>query len=123
MTDASVAAMEALPGTETLIAGGHDRGLDYSSLAQYLNKGQIKTLILFPPTGKRIWEEICKVVSEGNRPEKFDVKTMEQAVKRAFAETSPGKICLLSPASASFGIFKDYKDRGEQFKKEISKLT
>lgn len=120
---AAIEAMEALPETETLIAGGHDRGLDYSHLAQYLANGQIKTLILFPTTGKIIWEEICKVVSESNRPEKFDVKTMEQAVRIAFAETSLGKICLLSPASASFGIFKDYKDRGEQFKREIQRLS
>ena len=119
---ATIEAMEALPSTETLIAGGHDRGLDYSSLAKYLNKGQIKTLILFPPTGVRIWEEICGIISESSRPEKFDVKTMEQAVRIAAAETAPHKICLLSPASASFGIFKDYKDRGEQFKKEVNKL-
>jgi len=120
--EATIEAMEALPDTETLIAGGYDRGLDYSSLAQYLRNGQIKTLILFSPTGKRIWEEICKVTSEGARPKKFDVTNMEQAVKIAAAETAPHKICLLSPASASFGIFKDYKDRGEQFKKAVRHL-
>jgi len=128
---AAIEGMETLPDTETLIAGGHDRGLDYSSLAQYLNKGQIKTLILFPPTGTRIWEEICKarhhmapgkVTSEASRPEKFDVTTMKQAVRIAASETQPGKICLLSPASASFGTFKDYKDRGNQFKEEVEKL-
>lgn len=120
--EACIQALEALPNTETLIAGGHDRGLDYSSLAQYLNKKQIKTLILFPPTGIKIWEEICRVTSDIGRPEKFDVKTMEQAVQIAASKTEPGKICLLSPASASFGIFKDYKDRGKQFKKEVSRL-
>ncbi len=119
--EATIEALETLPDTETLIAGGYDRGLDYSALGQYLNKGQIKTLILFPPTGSRIWEEVCKVTSEGNRPEKFDVTTMEQAVRIARAETAPHKICLLSPASASFGRFKDYKDRGNQFKKEIGR--
>jgi UDP-N-acetylmuramoylalanine--D-glutamate ligase len=121
--EAAIEAMEALPDTETLIAGGHDRGLSFASLGQYLNKGQIKTLILFPPTGGKIWEEVCRSTSEENRPEKFDVKTMEQAVRIAAVETLPGKICLLSPASASFGIFKDYKDRGNQFKEEVNKLT
>lgn len=120
--EATIEALEALPDTETLIAGGFDRGLGYSQLGQYFNKGQIKTLILFPPTGVRIWEEICKATSEGSRPEKFDVATMKQAVRIAAAETAPGKICLLSPASASFGLFRDYKDRGEQFKKEVSLL-
>jgi len=121
--EATIEAIEALPDTETLIAGGFDRGLDYSGLAQYLIKGRLKTLILFPPTGERIWNEIIKVTSEGSRPEKFDVKTMEQAVRIANAETTPGKIVLLSPASASFGIFKNYKDRGEQFKKAVSAIS
>ncbi|MDP2637898.1 MAG: UDP-N-acetylmuramoyl-L-alanine--D-glutamate ligase [Candidatus Levybacteria bacterium] len=121
--EAAIEAMEALPDAQTLIAGGHDRGLDYSILGQYFNKGQIKTLILFPPTGERIWKAICDTTSEASRPEKFDVRTMEQAVRIAAAETNPGKAVLLSPASASFGIFKDYKDRGEQFKKEINKFS
>lgn len=121
--EAAIEAMETLPDTETLIAGGFDRGLDYSGLGQYLNKGQIKTLILFPPTGARIWEEICKATSEESRPEKFDVTTMKQAVRIAAAETLPGKVCLLSPASASFGLFKDYKDRGEQFRKAVNKIS
>lgn len=120
--EATIQALETLPDTETLIAGGYDRGLDYSGLAQYLSKGQIKTLILFPPTGIRIWDEIRKSISDANRPEKFDVVTMKQAVRIAAAETAPGKTVLLSPASASFGIFKDYKDRGEQFKKEVKNL-
>jgi len=120
--EAAIKALEALPNTETLIAGGYDRGLDYSSLAQYLRNGQIKTLILFAPSGVRIWDEICKVVSKSNRPEKFNVRRMKQAVRIAATETAPGKVCLLSPASASFGTFKDYKDRGDQFKKEVNKL-
>ena len=120
--EAAIEAMEALPDTETLIAGGYDRGLNFAALGQYLSKGQIKTLILFPPTGERIWKEVCKFTSKENRPEKFDVRTMKQAVRIAAAEALPGKIVLLSPASASFGIFKDYKDRGNQFKEEVGKL-
>ncbi len=119
---ATIQALETLSNTQTLIAGGYDRGIDYSSLAQYLSKDQIKTLILFPPSGARIWDAICGVTSKINRPDKFDVKTMREAVRLASDKTLSGKICLLSPASASFGIFKDYKDRGDQFKKEISKL-
>lgn len=120
---ATIQALESLPQTETLIAGGHDRGINFTPLAEFLAKShQIKTLILFPPTGIIIWDEICKAMLKEERPEKFDVKTMEQAVRIVAAETAPGKICLLSPASASFGIFKNYKDRGEQFKKEIEKL-
>ena len=98
---------------ETLIAGGFDRGLDYSTLSEEINKLNIKNLILFPDTG----EKIGKGVSD--KIKKFNVNNMEEAVRIAFENTSPGKIVLLSPASASFNMFKDYEDRGNQFKKEV----
>jgi UDP-N-acetylmuramoylalanine--D-glutamate ligase len=117
--EATIRALETFPDTETLIVGGYDRGLDFKKLGEYLSHTSVKTLILFPESGKRIWEEVYRVIPENKRPEKIDVTSMEQAVRIAFAETMPGRTCLLSPASASFGIFKNYKDRGEQFKKAI----
>jgi len=120
LPQATIEALKTLKDTETLITGGFDRGLDYKDLAKAVIQSGVKTLILFPTTGEKIWKEICE---ETNNPaEKFDVTTMEQAVKIAFAETTPGKICLMSPASASFNLFKNYKDRGEQFKKQVSLL-
>lgn len=121
--EATISAIEALgEDVETLIMGGHDRGLDYKSLGVYLVKSKVKTLILFPPSGKRIWDTVQKSSKNTKRKiDKFDVSSMDEAMKIAFAQTQRGKICLLSPASASFGIFKDYKDRGDQFRKEIEK--
>ena len=78
----------------------------------------MQNLILFAPAGKRIWQEVVKAGGE-EKLKKFDVSSMKQAVLIASEETSSGKICLLSPAAASFGTFKDYKDRGEQFRTEI----
>lgn len=120
--EATIQALETFPDTETLIAGGYDRGLDYSKLGEYLAKERIKTLILFPKSGERIWQAVRKANNSLSSLEKFDVKSMRDAVRLAFSETKPGKICLLSPASASFGTFKDYKDRGEQFKQEVRRL-
>lgn len=118
-----IQALETLPQTETLIAGGFDRGLDFSVIGEDIAKSNVKTLILFPTTGERIWQSVCNTIPEKQRPEKFDVLTMAQAVRIAFAQTTSGKICLLSPASASFGIFKNYKDRGNQFRQEVEKFN
>jgi len=111
---------------ETLIAGGYDRGLDYTALGEYLAKNQVKTVILFEPSGNRIWEAVEAAFAEGygepGRIKKLMVESMHQAVFLASEETESGKICLLSPASASFGRFKNYKDRGEQFRKEVQRL-
>lgn len=101
---------------ETLIAGGFDRGLNYSILSEEINKSNIKNLILFPDTGEKIGQGVSKKIK------KFNATSMEKAVKIAYDATTPGKIVLLSPASASFNMFKNYEDRGEQFKKWVEKL-
>ncbi|MDP2649633.1 MAG: UDP-N-acetylmuramoyl-L-alanine--D-glutamate ligase [bacterium] len=119
--EATAGALSALgSNVTTLIAGGFDRGLDYSILGQAIAKSHIKTLILFPDTGVKIWDSVCKYCKK--LPRKFDVLDMEKAVKIAFAQTEKGKICLLSPASTSFNLFRDYEDRGNQFKDWVKKL-
>lgn len=117
---ATMEALDALEETETLIAGGFDRGIDYKALGLKIANSKVKALILFPTTGEKIWRAVCEATK--TPPEKFEATTMQQAVRIAFAETSPGKICLMSPASASFNLFKNYKDRGNQFKKEVAAL-
>lgn len=118
--EATIEAIESLIDVQTLICGGFDRGLDFTKLGEKIANSQIKTLILFPTTGKKIWDAVIKYTN--HPPKKFDVESMNSAVGIAFAETKAGKICLMSPASASFSVFKNYKDRGEQFKKEVFKL-
>jgi len=121
--DATLAALDALgPGVQTLILGGHERNLDFSDFGRKL-PGNVKTLILFPPTGERIWNAIQANSRHSALPEAFFVTGMEEAVRTAFERTEKGKICLLSPASPSFGTFKDYRDRGESFKAFVSKLS
>ncbi len=120
--DAAIEAIEAFDGrVETLIAGGFDRGTDYDEFGKYLVKSSVRNLILFPPSGERIWKAILAVGGE-EKIKKFDVTSMHQAVFLASEETSSGNVCLLSPAAPSFGMFKDYKERGEQFKKEVQSL-
>jgi len=121
--EAALAAFEALGSSvETVLLGGHERNLDFIQLAEQL-PANIKTVILFPPTGVRIWSAIETHSKNPALPEAFFVGDMEQAVKIAYQRTEPGKICLLSPASPSFGIFKDYRERGDLFKAFVRKLS
>lgn len=119
--EAAVSALQSLgKEVETLIAGGFDRGIDFGPVARAIIKSKVKNLILFPTTGEKIWQEILKI--ESNAAMKYQIlftSKMEEAVKFSFNHTNTGKICLLSNASASFGIFKDYADRGNQFKKYV----
>jgi len=114
---ATIRALKVLgANVQTLIAGGFDRGVDYSILGSIIMKSEIKNLILFPTTG----EKIGKLV--GDKIKKFKVDNMKDAARIAFEQTNPGKIVLLSPASSSFNLFRDYEDRGNQFKGFVSSL-
>ena len=121
--DATLAALEALgEDVQTLILGGHERNLDFTEFGGRL-PGSVRTVILFPTTGARIWQAIKGQSGNGSLPEPLFVQDMEQAVEIAYRKTEPGKICLLSPASPSFGTFKDYRERGDLFKAFVRKLS
>lgn len=106
---------------ETLILGGKDRGVDFEELVREILKRKVKNIILFPDSGIRILEELLRETKKRKNklPFIFFTDNMREAVKISYLKTNPGKICLLSPASPSFSCFKDYKERGNLFKKYI----
>lgn len=113
--EATIHALESFQGrVSTLIAGGYDRHLDFRDLGTYLRSHPVPTLILFPDTGQKIWEAIG-AIDPAFPITHFMVNTMEEAVRIAYEHTPTGTVCLLSPASASYNLFKNYEDRGNQF--------
>ncbi len=124
--EVSIAALEALgKGVKTLILGGSEKGSDYSALAERILRGNVKNLILFPITGNEIWKRIKKAyqkqpsLKKKKPPRASFVFSMQRAVEIAYQQTRKGEICLLSPGSASFTLFRDYRQRGNLFKKLV----
>lgn len=121
--EATIAGLAALhPGVTTLIAGGYDRKQNYSELAQKILNSNIKTLIVFPDTGPRIWSEITSL-NPASGINYFYTESMQSAVQLALDHTASGQIVLLSPAAPSFTLFKDYRDESEQYQKYIHLLS
>ena len=110
----TINGVETLKNVNTLIIGGKDRGIDYSEFAEFLGNTNIEHLICLPDTG---WKIADMVVNENM--EKFIVNNMEEAVKFAKQVTKKGTSCLLSPAASSYGFFKNFKERGNLFKKFV----
>lgn len=128
---ATIAAIESFKNNPIiLIAGGFDRGLDYSDLAKTIVNHQIKNLILLPDTGEIILDEVKKRMTnslgESNNMGELtftQVSSMQQAVRIAKESAKNGDVVLMSPASASFNLFENYQDRGNQFRKFVSNST
>jgi UDP-N-acetylmuramoylalanine--D-glutamate ligase len=98
-----------------LIAGGQDKGGDFQSLKPLFKK-KVKHMVLIGEARPKI-----QTVLNGS----FGYESaddMETAVRQAYAQTQPGDVVLLSPACASFDMFRDYEDRGRQFKGCVQSL-
>lgn len=112
----AVMALKAFAGLpRLLIAGGLDRRQDFTPLVAYLKENEVK-LVTLPDTGRRLHEQAVKA---GVTSERAD--TMEQAVSLS-CKLLPKGVILLSPASPSYNMYKDFQARGEDFKKCVLSL-
>jgi UDP-N-acetylmuramoylalanine--D-glutamate ligase len=114
--DAVYYALDAMKGKVIWIAGGQDKGNDYGPIME-LVRDKVKALICLGIDNKKLYETFSTEVYSIS-----ETTTMHEAVRRAASYASPGDTVLLSPACASFDLFNDYKDRGDQFKKYVKAL-
>ena len=116
----TIAGLNSYSEDIVLIAGGYDKNLDYTPIAKpILNK--VTKLILFGATK----DKIEKAVLDNKTNESIQIytcKTLEEVVAKAKEVATPKEIVLFSPASASFDMFKNFADRGIQFKNLVNKL-
>jgi len=114
--DSTIKALSSFKKEVTLILGGKDKEMDFNMLLPYLSD-TVLNLILIGETKNKILNLIKK-----QKKIDYDVypcDCLKEAVDKGFEVTKPGNVFLLSPACASFDMFKDYKDRGEKFKNLI----
>ena len=102
----------------TLIIGGMDRGICYDVLVDFLKDYKLDNIICMYDTGKLLYERL-KAYKDKNV---VLVENLEQAVVKAKNLTPKGKACLMSPAAASYGFFKNFEERGEMFKLYIKNI-
>lgn len=98
----------------TLFLGGTDRGYDFRLLMEKVQEYWIQNLVFFPPSG----EKMARLLPDF-KGKVLHTDDMQAAVAFAFQYTEPGKICLLSTASPSYSIWKNFEEKGDLFQKAI----
>ena len=117
----AVEAVKSVPEPATILIGGMDRGIDYTLLADFLGSIDIN-VICMETSGKRIFDMLTSS-DKTKSPERIHyVPHLEEAVTLASEITPEGHSCVLSPASASYGIFKNFEERGDAFKALVNAL-
>jgi UDP-N-acetylmuramoylalanine--D-glutamate ligase len=113
--ESTIAALRALPTTETVFLGGTDRGYDFRELEAFLKRTQVKNIVLFPDTGRRI-------LRSTERYRILHTKRMRDAVAFAYRYTSPKALCLLSCASPSYSVWENFEVKGNEFQYWVRQL-
>ena len=115
----TIFAIKTLKKIGTIFLGGEDRGYDFSELATILAEEKIKNIILFPESGQKIKSLLVK--KSKYKPQILETKDMKKAVEFAYKNTQEGFICLLSTASPSYSVWKNFEEKGDLFQFEVKK--
>lgn len=115
--DAAIQAIRAMPGPTLLIAGGYDKDSEYDSWIEEFG-GKVKYLVLIGQTR----DKIADCAKAHGFTEIMYAEDMREAVHVCASYSEPGDYVLLSPACASWGMFRDYEERGNIFKECVRSL-
>ncbi|MDP4267764.1 MAG: UDP-N-acetylmuramoyl-L-alanine--D-glutamate ligase [Bacteroidota bacterium] len=118
--EATIQAVITLKYVNTLLLGGFDRGINYNKLVDFILDSSIENIIFISDAGSRIYKLIsdkCKEICTQNY---FLTNSFKEAVILAKKHTRKGTICLLSPAAASYGMFRNFEERGKKFKELVA---
>lgn len=117
--ESTIAALKTIENVDTIFLGGSDPGYDFSSLVEEIKNKEIRNMVLFPDSGKKILSAIpSKMRSNLNI---LSTDSMEEAVIFAFKNTKQGGVCLLSTACPSYSLWRNYLDKAADFQKNVEK--
>ncbi len=116
----AIEAVKSVPDAKTILIGGMDRGIDYTTLVDYFKDCDIN-VICMEASGKRVYDMIQEA-DYADLSRIHLVEHLEDAVRLAAEITPEGMSCVLSPAAASYGIFKNFEERGDAFKELVKNL-
>jgi UDP-N-acetylmuramoylalanine--D-glutamate ligase len=118
--ETAIVAMKSFIQPVVIILGGSDKGADFESLVNEVLRSRVKHAIIIGQTGEKI-SELLRAKGFSNIT--YGLTTMPEIVAEARKQARAGDVVLLSTASASFDLFQDYKDRGDQFKQAVKALS
>ena len=119
----TIAGLNSFDEEIVLIAGGYDKNLDYTPIAKPI-VDKVKTLILIGQTSDKIFDAVKEELEKENKELNiYMCNSLKETVELARKSAKPGQIVLFSPASASFDMFKNFADRGKQFKKLVNEIN
>ena len=118
--ESTLAALAALPQVGTLMLGGEDRGYDFTRLVEALVTYKIPNVVLFPESGEKMRKELEKQAVY--HPRVLQTSSMTDAVDFAYQNTPQGMICLLSTASPSYTIWKNFEEKGDEFQQLVREM-
>ena len=111
--EATIQALQSVPNAKSVIIGGMERNIDYDILEEFIGNHQEFYYIFAYDSGRRIYENVKGL------PCCFLTDDLRSAVKKAKEITPSGGACILSPAAASYGYFKNFEDRGDKFRQYV----